>query len=93
MVSVRPLSFTQFGGGGGKERRTELLILSTTVVKPVDNADILGLRTPKFLDVGEYLLPFFLPGSFVCVLKVVYNLGHYQFRLKGGEAQPPSAHL
>ena len=95
VVSIRPLSFTQFGCGGRKEGRKTEFLISSAVGKPAGNADVRDLRAPKFFEVGKYLLPFCLLGSFVCVLKVVYGiiLGHYQFRLKGGEARGPSAHL
>ena len=92
MVSVHPHFFARFGGG---KRERAHFIVSSTVVKPVDDTDVRDLRVSKFFDVCEYLLPFFLPGSLVCVLKVVYgiNLGHCQFQLEGGKARRLGAHL
>jgi len=62
-----------------------LFLRSSVKDEPVGNTKVCSLCVSKFLEMGEYLLSFFLLGSFVCVMKIAYsmNFGHCQFRLKG----------
>lgn len=68
-----------------------LFLPSSALDKVVGYTEVRGLRISKFLEMGEYQLSFFLPGGFVCVMKIVYGMshGHYQFRLKDAMSRSP----
>lgn len=85
MTSVHPLCFVRFGYGGRKLERRPFSFLLSIVDEPVGDTGTRGLRVSKFLEVSEYLLSFFLFGSFACVMKIVYGIGpsQYQFQLRG----------
>jgi len=85
MASVHPVLLVRCGRGGWEREGTILFILSSVIDKPVRNTGVGGLRVPEFLEMGEYLLSFFLLGGLVSVMEVIcgMNNGHCLFRLKG----------
>ena len=90
MASVHPLSLVWFKCGGRKRESGTLFVLSSGVDKPVGDAGVCDFCVSKLLEMGEYLLSFFLLGSFVCVMKIIcgMDLGHCKFRPKGMTSSP-----